>query len=161
MLEILLILGVVILVFFRIYSTNVSRNVMPVEKTELFIMVKQLEQNGQNNNYYRLMDIRQNVVADWVKDNQGNPFSFCRGLVLIGKKRGEMELFDCRNGQKKPIFSKIELDKLNCCLLDIRPRYDNENLVVIIMQRKDLQGFLGKKRYVYDLGNNSLSLQEN
>ena len=87
--------------------------------------------------------------------------SFCRGFVLIGKKPGEMELFDCRNGERKPILSKMELDKVNCRLLDIRPRYDNENLVAVIMQKKDKQGFSGKKLYTYDLKNNYLFLREN
>ena len=161
LLEIFLVLCVLIFVFTAVYNSNVSMNVQPVEKTELFVMAKQQEQNGRNNTYYRLVDIHHSVVVDWVKDNQGNPFSYCRGLVLIGKKRGEMELFDCRNGQKKLIFSKLELNKLNCRLLDIRPRYDNKNLVAIIMQRKNLQGFLGARRYVYDLEHNSLFLQEN
>lgn len=160
-LEIFLVLCVLTFVAAIAYTPNISISIKPVEKTELLIMSKKSEQNGHNDTYYCLLDIHHNVIVDWVKDNRGNPFSFCRGLVLIGKKRGEMELFDCRNGERKPILSKMELDKVNCRLLDIRPRYDNENLVAVIMQKKDKQGFSGKRLYTYDLKNNYLFLRKN
>ena len=160
-LEIFLVLCVLTFVAAIAYTPNISISIKPVEETELLVMSKKSEQNGRNDTYYCLLDIHHNVIVDWVKDNRGNTFSFCRGLLLIGKKRGEMELFDCRNGERKPILSKMKLDKINCRLLDIRPRYDNENLVAVIMQKKDKQGFSGKKLYMYDLKNNYLFLRKN
>lgn len=68
-----------------------------------------------------------------------------------------MELFNCRNGARFPILTKAYLDKINCELEEMRPRYDDENLVVICLQQKNIKGFVGKHTLLYNLKTEKLS----
>ena len=74
-------------------TKKTARNVEEIEKTQLFLVSSQKTEDGKIKKYYSLQSRHSKVVADWINDDFGNPFINCRGLVFIGKKRGEMELF--------------------------------------------------------------------
>ncbi len=144
-------------VFACIHPSKANLRQTQIEGTSLFCAAKHLSRNGRNIAFYRLLDSRGKIVQDWVEDNFDNPFCSCRGLVFIGEQRGKMELFDCRNGRCTPILTKEYLDKIGCVLDELRPRYDDENLVVINMHKKDIAGFMGKQTLVYNLKTAKLS----
>ena len=145
------------LVYVCMFPHNYAPQVVPIDDTSMFLVTKQQDEHGKPAKYYRLMEGDDVVIEDWVKDNSGNPFCNCRGLVFMGQKRGQMELFNCRNGARFPILTKAYLDKINCELEEMRPRYDDENLVVICLQQKNIKGFVGKHTLLYNLKTEKLS----
>lgn len=144
-------------VFACIHPSKANLRQTQIEGTSLFLATKHLSRNGKNITCYRLLDGRGKIIQDWVADNFDNPFCNCRGLVFIGKQRGQMELFDCRNGQRIPVLTKKYLDEIGCVLDELRSRYDDENLVIINMHKKDIVGFMGKQTLVYNLKTAKLS----
>lgn len=145
------------LVYVCIFPHSSAPQVIPIDNTSLFLVTKQQDEHGKQIKYYRLMEGNDVVVEDWVKDISGNPFCSCRGLVFMGRKRGQMELFNCRNGARFPILTKAYLDKIGCELTEMHPRYDDKNLVVIFLQQKKVKGFMGSHTLLYNLKTQRLS----
>ena len=154
---VVLTLGLVFAALAYVYPSQSTIQRNRIENTSLFWVSKQENQNGKPVKLYRLMAGDDVVLVDWVQDNLDNPFCNCRGLVFVGKRRGQMELFDCRNGQRIPVLTKKYLDKIGCVLDELRSRYDDENLVIINMHKKDIVGFMGKQTLVYNLKTAKLS----
>lgn len=128
-----------------------------IEETSLFLVSVQEHKDGKIKKLFRLQNQHGNVIVDWVNDDLGNPFIHCRGLVFIGKKRGETELFDCRKTPFSPILTHLYLDRHGYVLEDIRPHYNNENSVVIVLRQKGVDGFLGKHLLSYNLKTKQLT----
>ena len=138
-------------------TKKTARNVEEIEKTQLFLVSSQKTEDGKIKKYYSLQSRHSKVVADWINDDFGNPFINCRGLVFIGKKRGEMELFDCRKSPFEPVLTHQYLDKHGYVLVDMRPHYNDGSSVVIELRQKGVDGFLGKHLLSYDLNTKKLT----
>lgn len=154
---VILVFGFVCIALTYVYpsKSTVQRN--RIEGTSLFWVSKQENRNGQLVKLYRLMSGDDVVLVDWVQDNFDNPFCNCRGLVFMGKQRGQMGLFDCRFGEPVPVLSTEYLAKTGYVLDELRPRYDDDNLVVINLHKKDVEGFMGKQTLFYNLKTEKLS----
>lgn len=154
---VVLTLGLFCVVMACVYSDRsiIQRN--RIENTSLFWVSKQENQNGKMVKMYRLIAGDNVVLVDWIQDNFDNPFCNCRGLVFIGKRRGQMELFDCRFGKLVPVLSAEYLAKNGYVLDELRPRYDDDNLVVINLHKKSVAGFMGKRTLIYNLKSEKLS----
>ena len=66
-------------------------------------------------------------------------------------------MFDCRFGKLVPVLSAEYLAKNGYVLDELRPRYDDDNLVVINLHKKSVAGFMGKKTLIYNLKSEKLS----
>lgn len=154
---VILVFGFVCIALAYVYpsKSTVQRN--RIDGTSLFWVSKQENRNGQLVKLYRLMSGDDVVLVDWVQDNFDNPFCNCRGLVFMGKQRGQMGLFDCRFGEPVPVLSTEYLAKTGYVLDELRPRYDDDNLVVINLHKKDVDGFMGKQTLFYNLKTEKLS----
>lgn len=154
---VILVFGFVCIALTYVYpsKSTVQRN--RIDGTSLFWVSKQENRNGQLMKLYRLMSGDDVVLVDWVQDNFDNPFCNCRGLVFMGKQRGQMGLFDCRFGEPVPVLSTEYLAKTGYVLDELRPRYDDDNLVVINLHKKDVEGFMGKQTLFYNLKTEKLS----
>lgn len=144
-------------VFACIHPSKANLRQTQIEGTSLFLAAKHLSRNGKNITCYRLLDGRGKIIQDWVQDNLDNPFCNCRGLVFVGKRRGQMELFDCRFGEPVQVLSAEYLAKNGYVLDELRPRYDDDNLVVINLHKKGVDGFMGKRTLIYNLKSEKLS----
>ena len=154
---VVLTLGLVYAALAYVYPSQSTIQRNRIENTSLFWVSKQENQNGKPVKLYRLMAGDDVVLVDWVQDNLDNPFCNCRGLVFVGKRRGQMELFDCRFGEPVQVLSAEYLAKNGYVLDELRPRYDDDNLVVINLHKKGVDGFMGKQTWIYNLKSEKLS----
>lgn len=154
---VVLTLGLVFAALAYVYPSQSTIQRNRIENTSLFWVSKQENQNGKPVKLYRLMAGDDVVLVDWVQDNLDNPFCNCRGLVFVGKRRGQMELFDCRFGEPVQVLSAEYLAKNGYVLDELHPRYDDDNLVVINLHKKGVDGFMGKRTLIYNLKAEKLS----
>lgn len=154
---VILVFGFVCIALAYVYPSKSTLQRNHIDGTSLFLVSKQENRNGQLVKLYRLMSDDDVVLVDWVQDNFDNPFCNCRGLVFMGKQRGQMGLFDCRFGEPVPVLSTEYLAKVGYVLDELRPRYDDGNLVVINLHKKGVEGFMGKQTLFYNLKTEKLS----